>query len=212
MVALYKISTNTVIQNYGDGIPSFVVLSGVGHVHNPEKDYAIGDYMFIPVIYAGKPPNTPWYTQNGVMEELKIIDGKLTYVITSLFNKKSLSEVKAIHCEMIDTEANKLILKYLNGSSGQVVTYILSYLEAMEIVSNPYANKDSYPWNAAKIGLPGIATIQEAANVTISQMKQFVLMASKIEFVRLAAKNAINSAYSVSNVKLIYDNVSWEIL
>ena len=204
MAALIKISTQDVLQNWGDSLPDHFVIPGVCSVHCPAANWTHDDYELVPVIYTGSPPNQ-FSEPNGTSQVIS--NGAL--VITSLFVDPSLSEAQKRLCTQIDSKAESIRLKYITAGAGQMGVYTMKLNEALVILADPSPVANAYPLNAASIGLPGINTITDAANSTMGQYNQWIAVAGAIEAIRLMAKNNINSANSIIGAISAFTSVNW---
>jgi len=210
VVALYQISTNTVLQSWGNDVPNNFSIPGNVDVHCPNSSWTYGDYKFIPVTYDGI-PNDAFSQSVGTSQAVS--NGVL--VVTTLYTELDLATVQASLCSSVDADAENVRLQYITPGSGQMGIYILKYNEAREIVANTSLGSNTsltystYPLNAASIGLSGIATINDAANITITQYSAWIGLAAQVESVRLSSKASINAANSVSAAMTIYNGISW---
>lgn len=204
MVALYQISTNSVIQDWGNTIPSLIQIPGVVDVHSPTANWAFGDYKLIPVSVVSN-PNNQFSVVTGFTKTLT--NG--TYYITTQYTDTSLANVQVMLCANVDSQAETIRLKYITPGSGQVGVYMLKYLEALDISANASPIANDFPLNNASVGLPGISTIQQAANTTLNQFGLWILVAAQIEEIRLSTKGNINAANSVNSALAAYNSLSW---
>jgi hypothetical protein len=208
MVALYKISTNTVIQNYGSGIPPVIYLKDEQmDIHAPTSNWSYGDYELIPVVIVDSPPDQ-FSVANGTTDV--VTNGQL--IMTTNYSYPPLAEVQATMCALVDNKAEEVRQRVITPGTGQMGIYLMKYQEAQEIVANTNATPVDYPLNGASVGLPGITTIQEAATLTIQQAKQWITFGSSVEIIRLSGKSRINTANNVQSAISAYNDINWTVV
>jgi hypothetical protein len=205
MVALVQISTQEVLQNWGDAVPDVISIPGICEVHCPESNWSYGDYELIPVVYNQNPPDE-FAMANGTSQAIS--NNQL--VITTSYTEAILTDVQATLCSRIDARAEQIRLNYITPGAGQMGVYILKYNEALAVLANSSPVANNYPLNAASIGLPNVNTIQDAANLTVTTFQEWQGVAAIIENVRLSTKAAINAANSVTSAISAYDAVNWQ--
>jgi hypothetical protein len=204
MVALYKISTNTVIQDWGNSIPSVFYIEGECDVHCPTPDWAWGDYKLIPRVYHGTRENE---YQNEIITSIGVVNGE--FVTTFSYTDPPLESFAADLCSRVDKKAEEVREIFITPGSGQMGIYLMKYDEALRIAANSEATATDYPLNGASVGLPGITSVREAANLTIIQARQWMAVGGAIEQIRLGGKAAINAANSVTNAVIAYNAIDW---
>lgn len=204
MAALIKISTQEIIQTWGDNVPTFFSIPGVCDVHCPDANWTFGDYRLIPVVNQGTAPNEFWLS-SGATQAIS----NNTLVITSTFVEQPLANVQTILCNRVDGAAEQIRLKYITPGAGQMGVYVIKYNEAKAVMADPAPIANNYPLNAASIGLPGITNVKDAANTVITQYEQWVSVASTIENTRLLTKSNINIANTVPSALAAYNAVNW---
>jgi hypothetical protein len=206
MVALYQISTNTVIQNYGNTIPETIYLSTGDAIHCPDVNWISknGDYKFIPVVENNVSPNS-WSVLDAASE--KVVNNEL--IITVTYRDPPLVDIQEDLCTQVDVKAEEIRLKYITPGAGQMGIYIMKYQEALQIVANTDALPADYPLNGASIGLSKVATLQDAAKETLIQSQLWVAVGATVEKIRLSGKAEINAANTILDALTAFNNVSW---
>jgi hypothetical protein len=204
MVALYQISTNTIIQNYGNNIPTYITVPGIGDVQAPNSTWSNGDYKFIPVTYILNPNNQFSVFQNTTQA---VSNGQL--FVTVNYIEPSLAQVQGYLNNLIENTAENLREKYMIDSTVWQSLYVFRYLEAINIQANAAPVANNYPLNNALVGVGAIANITQAAAFTIQQFNTWMPTASQIENIRLTGRSNINNANSIPNAISVYHTVAW---
>jgi hypothetical protein len=207
MPALYQISTNTVINDYGDSLPIFIHIPNVCDVHNPGATWTFGDYELLPTIRVGSPPNV--FSQvNTITYAVSTVNNQLSYVITTTYYNPPLANVQSGLCDRIDSQAENLRIKYLTPGAGLATVFIMRHNEALAIQNDASPNNTTYPIHAAIVAA-GAANLTAAATLSMNAYITWANTAGAIEQIRLTTKNNINAANTILGAAQAYANVNW---
>jgi hypothetical protein len=88
----------------------------------------------------------------------------------------------------------------------QIMTNHMKYGEALEVAANSNANVVDYPLTASMIGLPGITTLQEAANTIITTQKEWITYTANLEHSKVYGEYIIDEATTVNAAVMIFEN------
>lgn len=119
---------------------------------------------------------------------------------------KPLSEQKAETIIEIDEIAGQKRLQYITSAPGQEVTYTAKLTDALAYKAAGYPEDvTTYPWIASESSATG-QTPLAVTNLIIYTANLWTLVGSRIEGARQAAKIAVNTATSVTDIRTALTN------
>ena len=130
-----------------------------------------------------------------------------------------LAVLKATLRKQVDTDAERIRLKYITDGSGMAMTYQEKHAQALAVVAlgevpanalTAEQRTASYPTLAASVGLEA-ATLLDCAQLVLTKYAQFAALSNAIEGTRLAGKKAIADAADVAAVKAAYNAIVWTV-
>jgi len=166
LFALYKTSTNTIIQEW-NVLPSEIAIPEDNLiVLCPSKDWKHKDYQLIPVTHKNNKPDHKFYKEVGKKHKFIFKNDRTSLEVSTEYTELSLEDVKTKIINTINENIN-IIINNLKSSVDQILV-----LEAYEIVNNPVEHYlEDYPLHAPLLGTEGVFSIMDAATKTLQKFK-----------------------------------------
>jgi hypothetical protein len=203
MFALYKISTNTVLQQWASMPTDFFIPEEKISVLAPDKDWCHEDYKIIPVKHKRRSAPHRFAKFSGSAEKVAFANNEPYLEVGVTFSEPSLDEIKGGLFQEIDTIAKQ---------SQTIDTLdLLSYLEALEVIEDHTPTIDEYPLVALWVDAtnPAINNILEAALFVVDRFKKRVREIAHMEKVKAKLKIDVSAANSAVDADRLFKNVTW---
>jgi hypothetical protein len=201
MFALYKISTNTVLQQWNEPPTEIIIKEENLMVTAPNTSWSYGDYQLIPMVYLENPKHF-LSISDGTSEVISFDPTQLT--VTLKYKDPPLDTVKTTLINMVSNNVN-------NNIASLNLDYA-SVLEVHELKADPSPDMLNYPLLTPlitkTIGNTYISSLADAAAYTMKQFKDAKKLLAQHKGFRDTKIAAINAANSVADAIAAHGNLS----
>jgi hypothetical protein len=201
MFALYKISTNTVLQQWNDLPKFFSIAEELMHVHCPDIKWECGDYKLIPIKHKRRAAPNRFAKYTGSSEKVKFANNEPYLEVGTTFSEPSLDEVKGMLFDEIDNK--------FNASKQIDILEILTYLEAVEVIEDKTPTMDEYPLVALWLDHKNSDNILEAALFVIDDFKKKVKDVAFVEKTKAKLKADVAESKTITDADNLVRNAVW---